>query len=85
MGPSRFTENKRGNIMLEAQTPEDDVIEFEEDIKEKKRLIENYFLAVRHFLLNMNVSFLRILVQWYPTSLHKIRNGSPVHWSRKRR
>lgn len=46
MGPSHFTENRRGNVMLEAQASGEDLPDSEEDADQKRILIDNYFLAV---------------------------------------
>lgn len=47
MGPSQFTENSRGNVMLEAQSLGEIVSEVEQDPQMNRRLINKFFLAVR--------------------------------------
>ena len=46
MGPSHFTENRLGNVMLEAQIPGEGLPDFEEDIQHRRILVDNFFLAV---------------------------------------
>ncbi|KAG4432988.1 hypothetical protein IFR05_011532 [Cadophora sp. M221] len=45
MGPSHFTENRLGNVMLEAQIPGEGLPDFEEDVEQKRVLVDNFFLA----------------------------------------
>jgi hypothetical protein len=45
MGPSQFTENQRGNVMLEAQLPAEGSLELEDSLDEKRVLVDGFFLA----------------------------------------
>ncbi|KAK0118323.1 hypothetical protein ONS95_012618 [Cadophora gregata] len=45
MGPSHFTENRLGNVMLEAQIAGEGLPDFEEDLEQKRILVDNFFLA----------------------------------------
>jgi hypothetical protein len=45
MGPSQFTENSRGNVMLEARMPDEDSLNMEDSLEEKQLLIDGFFLA----------------------------------------
>lgn len=46
MGPSHFTENERGNIMLEVEASSEDISDFEDELEHKRSLVCNFFLAV---------------------------------------
>ena len=46
MGPSQFTENRNGNVMLEARISGEGVADFEDSLEDKRTLVDNYFLAV---------------------------------------
>ena len=46
MGPSQFTENRNGNVMLEARISGEGVADFEDNLEDKRTLVDNYFLAV---------------------------------------
>jgi hypothetical protein len=46
MRPSHFTENKRGDVMLEVETPKEGVPDLEEEAGQNRTLIDDYFLAV---------------------------------------
>jgi hypothetical protein len=46
MGPSQFTENMRGDVMLEAQLPDAGPPELNLSLEEKALLIDGFFLAV---------------------------------------
>lgn len=52
MGPSHFTENRLGNVMLEAQIPGEGLPDFEEDVEQKGVLVDNFFLAVSYSMLH---------------------------------
>ncbi|KAH7314256.1 putative C6 transcription factor, partial [Rhexocercosporidium sp. MPI-PUGE-AT-0058] len=45
MGPSHFTENRLGNIMLEAHISGEELPDIEEDVEQKRVLVDNFFLA----------------------------------------
>ncbi|KAK8189936.1 uncharacterized protein BKA78DRAFT_296209 [Phyllosticta capitalensis] len=50
MGPSQFTENKRRHTMLEAEMRHETIDNFEEDLEQKKSLIDYYHIATSGIL-----------------------------------